>query len=199
VSDPADPIARARSIASTDEAAAVYRDWAAQYDDDVFTTLGFTGSARIAELLVAELVSRDDPVLDLGCGTGAVGARLHELGVTTIDGVDLSPEMLDVARAKGVYRELWTADLTAPVVIDQPYTASISAGTFTSGHVGASAVPALLHLVEPGGLVAWVIGLAAWPSFGAALRERGVELLHCSVEAIRRDGPPEGVMVVGRR
>ena len=106
-------IARARSITSAGEAAAVYRDWAASYDDDVFGRLGFTGSARIAELLVAHLPDRSAPVLDLGCGTGAVGVRLAELGVTTIDGVDLSPEMLAIAEQTGAYRTLSVADLTA--------------------------------------------------------------------------------------
>ena len=106
-------IARARSITSAGEAAAVYRDWAASYDDDVFGRLGFTGSARIAELLVAHLPDRSAPVLDLGCGTGAVGVRLAELGVTTIDGVDLSPEMLAIAERTGAYRTLSVADLTA--------------------------------------------------------------------------------------
>ena len=101
-----DRIARARSITSADEAAAVYRDWAASYDEDVFDRLGFIGSARIAELLVAHLPDRSASVLDLGCGTGAVGVRLAELGVTTIDGVDLSPEMLTIAARTGAYRTL---------------------------------------------------------------------------------------------
>ena len=129
----------------------VYHDWAATYDDDVFGKLGFTGSARIAELLIAHLPDAAAAVLDIGCGTGAVGRRLAELGATTIDGVDLSPEMLELARRTGAYRRLAVRDLTAADLdVSGPYTAMVSAGTFTSGHVGPSVVPTLLAAVARG-------------------------------------------------
>src|SRR5919204_4562626 len=51
--------------------------------------------------------------VDLGCGTGRTGAWLRRRGVTVIDGVDLTPEMLAVARAKGIYRHLVEADVAA--------------------------------------------------------------------------------------
>jgi SAM-dependent methyltransferase len=192
-------IVRARSITSADEAAAVYRDWAASYDDDVFGRLGFTGSARIAELLVAHLPDGSAPVLDLGCGTGAVGVRLAELGVTTIDGVDLSPEMLALAERAGVYRNLSVADLTADdLELPGGYGATISAGTFTSGHVGPDAVPRLLQALEPAGLIAWVIADGGWPSFETVLAGSALDVLHLAHEPIRRDAGPEAVMLVAR-
>lgn len=207
-----DRVSRARSITSAREAAEVYRDWAATYDDDVFGRLGFVGSARIAELLVAHLPDRSVPVLDLGCGTGAVGGRLAELGVTTVDGVDLSPEMLAVAERTGVYRTLAVVDLNVadPTAADLTdgadladvtagaYGAAVSAGTFTSGHVGPDAVPRLLRALAPGGLIAWVIGGAVWPSFEPVLSASALTVLHEEWEPIRRDGPPEAVMLVAR-
>ena len=192
-------IARARSIASAGEAAAVYRDWAAGYDDDVFGRLGFTGSARIAELLVAHLADRSAPVLDLGCGTGAVGVRLAELGLTVIDGVDLSPEMLAIAEGTAAYRTLSVADLTAgDLELAGGYGATISAGTFTSGHVGPDAVPRLLRALEPAGLIAWVIGDGMWPSFEPVLSASALDVLYAAHEAIRRGAGPEAMMFVAR-
>ncbi len=51
--------------------------------------------------------------VDLGCGTGRTGAWLRRHGVAVIDGVDLTPEMLVVARSKGVYRALVEADIAS--------------------------------------------------------------------------------------
>jgi SAM-dependent methyltransferase len=50
---------------------------------------------------------------DLACGTGRTGAWLRRNGVEVIDGVDLTPEMLAVARSKGVYRRLVEAEITS--------------------------------------------------------------------------------------
>ena len=194
-----DPVGRARSISNAEQAAALYAEWAPTYDADVFGDLGFTGSARIAELLVSVLPDPTLPVIDLGCGTGAVGRRLAQLGITTIDGVDLSPEMLAVASSSGAYRRLTVADLHA--LEDQPcasYAASVSAGTFTSGHVRPEVVPRLVDLLRPEGIVSWVIGTAVWPQFEQVLATYELAVLHRSIEAIRRDGPPEAVMFVAR-
>ena len=51
-------------------------------------------------------------VLDLACGTGRVGAWLRSRGVADVDGVDLTPGMLEQARAKSLYRRLELADCT---------------------------------------------------------------------------------------
>lgn len=194
-----DPVARARSLSSVEEAAQFYGAWASTYDDDVFEELGFTGSARIAELLAAAMSDRAQPVIDLGCGTGAVGRRLAQLGVTTVDGVDLSPEMLTYAERAGAYRRLTVGDLNAvPGDLDGAYAASVSAGTFTSGHVGPDAVPRLMALLRPEGIVAWVIATGLWPQFESVLMTNSLDVLHQAPEPIRRGGPPEAVMFVAR-
>ena len=132
----ADRVARARSLQTPDDAVLLYESWAADYDHDVFDVMGFTGTERIADLLAAHVPDRNQPVIDLGCGTGAAGARLSDHGFDSIDGVDISPAMLQVAARRGVYRHLVAADLTQPMSIEHRYGASISAGTFTTGHVG---------------------------------------------------------------
>ncbi|WP_033821935.1 class I SAM-dependent methyltransferase [Kitasatospora sp. MBT63] len=50
---------------------------------------------------------------DLGCGTGRTGAWLRGRGVAAVDGVDLTPQMLDRARARGAHDRLVEADLAA--------------------------------------------------------------------------------------
>jgi SAM-dependent methyltransferase len=50
---------------------------------------------------------------DVGCGTGRTGAWLLAQGIEEIDGVDITPEMLAVARERGVYRQLFETDVAS--------------------------------------------------------------------------------------
>lgn len=49
-------------------------------------------------------------ILDIGCGTGRAGEKVRDLAAR-LDGVDISPAMLEKAKAKGVYDQLFQADL----------------------------------------------------------------------------------------
>jgi predicted TPR repeat methyltransferase len=51
-------------------------------------------------------------VLDLGCGTGLSGLALRPFAAR-LEGLDLSPRMLEAARLRGVYDALHEADLLA--------------------------------------------------------------------------------------
>jgi predicted TPR repeat methyltransferase len=64
---------------------------------------------RLAALLLAHAV-RPLSVLDLGCGTGQVGAALAGKGHRLI-GVDLSEKMLAQARARGIYEQLHVEEI----------------------------------------------------------------------------------------
>jgi predicted TPR repeat methyltransferase len=194
----ADRVTRAQSLRTPDDAVQLYDSWAADYDHDVFEVIGFIGTDRIADLLAAHAPDRDQPVIDLGCGTGAAGVRLAHHGFGSIDGIDISPAMLDVAAQLGVYRHLVTADLTQTLTVKQRYGASVSAGTFTTGHVGANAIPAIVTLLQPGAVVAWVIAEPLWPSFHETMEQQGLRMVHVALEPVRRNGPPESMMVVAR-
>jgi SAM-dependent methyltransferase len=92
-----------------------YGEWVATYEQTV-------EDAMDIELLEAlESVRWEGEVADLGCGTGRTGAWLAERGVEAIDGVDLTPEMLAVARERGVHRKLVEADVTATGLDDEHY------------------------------------------------------------------------------
>lgn len=196
---------RARALGSSDEAVRLYRDWAASYDADVFERLRFTGTTRIAELLAAHAPERGRPVIDVGCGTGRLGADLAALGFACLDGLDLSPDMLAVARRHGIYRELIAADLLAPLPVPSgQYAAVASAGTFTTGHVDASALPELFRVLKPGGLLAAVVAGAFWETGGferafARLEDAGrIGLLHRALEPTREGGEADAWFLVAR-
>ncbi len=201
----AEMLARARALTSVSEARALYHDWAASYDGDVFAGQKIIGSDRIADLLAEHLAERDSIVIDLGCGTGQVAARLKWHGFSVIDGLDLSPEMLAVAHAKQLYRALMTADLNQPLGLgDGGYDAAVSAGTFTSGHVGAGALEEIIRIVRPGGLLAAVIADAVWHAGGfdealARLADAGrICVVSDSHEPIVAGGEPQARFIVAR-
>lgn len=147
-----------------DKLAAFYDGWAAAYDEDVGThgygmpaTVVATMLAAIAaDPRLASLADRSVRVLDAGCGTGQVGRCLVDAGYRNLRGVDLSPEMVNVAAALGIYRSLrGGVDLTAPVDDELAAAADIVTvgGVFTVGHVPPEALATMAGLVRPGGLL----------------------------------------------
>lgn len=88
-------------------AQAGYGEWARTYEDTVLDLMDL----RLFERVRSVPWRQGRQVADLACGTGRIGVWLRQQGVETIDGIDLTPEMLDGARAKGVYRTLQQADV----------------------------------------------------------------------------------------
>lgn len=144
----------------------VYADWAESYDRDTANEFGYVAPGLAASEL-AELVSFDGVVLDAGCGTGLAGEELHRRGLMTIDGIDLSAEMLDVAAKKSVYRTVSVADMTQRLgFADNTYDGVICVGTFTSGHVGPDAIDELLRITKPGAPVVVTVHEKVWDKDG---------------------------------
>lgn len=139
----------AYEIDGPQDAKKLYGDWAATYDSSFGEGWGFVAPRLIAELYLAES-NGDAPVLDIGAGTGLVTEHLKG---ETVDAFDITPQMLDVARGKGIYRTLIEGDLLAPIdLLDNAYGGVISCGTFTHGHVGPACLPELLRITRPGAL-----------------------------------------------
>ena len=135
----------------------LYNQWANTYDEEFVEQQGYVLYVRVAELLLERRSLIDGSVLDVGCGTGLVGEALRDGGITPIDGIDISAEMLAQAREKTtadgtpVYRELIPADLTKAIDIpDNKYAALTSAGTFTHGHLGPESLDELWRVAAPG-------------------------------------------------
>jgi SAM-dependent methyltransferase len=86
-----------------------YGAWQPTYDDSVQDIMDL----GILENLSTVRWSEARQVVDLGCGTGRTASWLVSKGVVTIDGVDVTPEMLDKARGRGFHRRLEEADVRA--------------------------------------------------------------------------------------
>ena len=139
----------AYALGDAEETKEFYRDWAETYDESFAEARGYASPREVAQVFLAA-EGDNTPVLDIGAGTGLLGEALQGL---VIDALDLSPEMLEVARGKGVYRNLMTGDLTGPLDIpSESYGGLVSTGTFTHGHVGAVCLAELWRIARPDAL-----------------------------------------------
>jgi len=139
----------AYKISGTEDAKRVYSDWAESYEESLVHEMGYVAPRKIAEIYLENSLD-SSPVLDIGAGTGLLGQHLEDL---TVDGIDITPAMLDIAREKCIYRELIIGDLKAKLAIDdEMYGGIVSCGTFTHGHVGPECFPELLRITKPGSL-----------------------------------------------
>lgn len=86
-----------------------YGEWVATYEQNVADAMDIDLLEALREVPWATIRC----AADLGCGTGRTGAWLLAKGVPAIDGVDLTPEMLAVARGREVYRRLVEADVAS--------------------------------------------------------------------------------------
>ena len=84
-----------------------YREWVSTYEQTVEDAMDV---ALLDELEQPDW-QRVRRVADLGCGTGRTAAWLRRHGVAEIDGVDVSPEMLAVARERGLHDRLVEAEV----------------------------------------------------------------------------------------
>lgn len=157
----------AYALQSKDDNRRLYADWADTYDSDFIDAMDYRLPSEVARHFAA--AGGQGPVLDIGAGTGAVALHLATLGIGPIDGTDISAEMLDVARQKGVYSRLFTGDVTDRLgAADGAYRGVISAGTFTLGHVGPEALDELLRVLAPGGVLVISVNARHWDSSGFA-------------------------------
>ena len=147
--------------------AAFYGDWAASYDAEI-TANGYATPGRCAAALAAHAADRSAPVLDIGCGTGLSGLALAAAGFQTIDGTDLSDEMLAGAGRRGVYRRLARGDLADPLPVGPgAYANAAAVGVVSPGHAPPETLDAVLAILPPGGCLAFSLNdhALAEPSF----------------------------------
>ena len=184
-----DPTARLWTRRSFDETRQLYADWADAYNDDM-AAWGSATPSRISMSLRLSGANADKPVLDFGCGTGLSGLALKAAGFAQIDGTDISPEMLDKARARDIYQHLWLGEPgTLGHVKRGNYPIIAASGVISLGAAPPETLDMLLDVLPSGGLLAF--------SFNdATLADRGytdkldIAVLAPDIEvAFEQDGP----------
>lgn len=173
-------LAAAYAVDGPDANRELYARWAETYESGFIADSRYIYHDQVAAVFVDEggdALAPDEVVVDVGCGTGLAGVALRARLHVDIDGLDISPAMLQQASLKQhggrpVYRALLEADLTQPLDIPTgTYAGAVSVGTFTHGHVGPAALDELVRIIRPSGVAAIGINAAHFDTtgFGAAL------------------------------
>jgi predicted TPR repeat methyltransferase len=90
----------------------LYDQYAPSFDANLVGDLSYRGPAILTDAIRHVLGDGPFDILDAGCGTGLSGVALRP-HARRLDGVDLSPRMVDQARARRIYDSLAVDDLLA--------------------------------------------------------------------------------------
>ena len=130
-----------------------YDLWAKEYDSDV-AGYGYKIPGVLAGFLGRYLKTDDGAILDAGAGTGIMGEVMSLLGYGDLIAIDLSTEMLEIARQKGVYRELHRMVMGGHLDFpDDTYAGTVAVGVISVGHAPPESFDELIRCTRPGGYV----------------------------------------------
>lgn len=144
---------------TTAETQKIYADWADTYEADV-TAMAYATPDRIAAALLNVTDDVTAPILDFGCGTGLSGLALRKAGFTTIDGTDISPEMLQHATAKEfagrpLYRTTALGNPDDTGIKQGSYPIIVATGVISLGAAPPELLTQLLASLDSGGILAF--------------------------------------------
>jgi predicted TPR repeat methyltransferase len=94
----------------------LFDQYAPRFETSLVGDLGYRGPALLFKAVLSVRAAARKPAffkraIDLGCGTGLAAAAFAR-EVDRFIGIDLSPRMIERARATGLYAELEVADMT---------------------------------------------------------------------------------------
>ena len=140
---------------------ALFDQYAGNFDAALVEKLGY----RVPELLDGAIrAQRDrfDHAIDLGCGTGLMGARLRPIA-GFLEGYDISAAMLRKAEAKRIYDKLAKADLQS--IRLAPESADLVTAADVFMYVGAldGVFATVAAALKAGGLFAFSVEAHAGP------------------------------------
>ncbi|WP_372369651.1 class I SAM-dependent methyltransferase [Candidatus Uabimicrobium sp. HlEnr_7] len=98
-----------------------YRKWVSTYDDSVYDEMDLDLLAKIKKIYWTKMAK----AVDLACGTGRTGAWLKRQGIRELDGIDITPEMMDNAKEKKIYRQLVHGDIRNTKFADNTYDLAV--------------------------------------------------------------------------
>jgi predicted TPR repeat methyltransferase len=140
---------------------ALFNQYAPKFEAALVNDLGYRGPAVLFKAVLAARVAACEPAffrraIDLGCGTGlAAGAFAAQ--TEEIIGIDLSPRMIELARASGLYAELEVAEIVDGLSNRREASADLvlAADVMVYVHDMAPLLREVARVLAPGGLLAF--------------------------------------------
>lgn len=134
------------------ELASAYAAWATEYDRDTIG-LGYCLPFVITGW-VGRYARSGAALLDVGCGTGLSGPILRAMGYDDLTGLDMSPQMLEIAKTRGAYADLVEGRLGEPLPFENGrFDLCLASGVFTCGHAPASGLEEIVRVTRRDGHV----------------------------------------------
>ncbi|MEH2530028.1 putative TPR repeat methyltransferase [Bradyrhizobium sp. AZCC 1588] len=139
----------------------LFDQYAPRFESSLVDDLGYRGPALLFKAVLAVRSAARKPAffkraIDLGCGTG-LAASAFAREVDHFIGVDLSPRMIERARATGLYAELEVADMLQGLRARREASADLILAADAMVYV-ADIAPVLAEaarVLVPGGLIAF--------------------------------------------
>ena len=155
----------------------LYERFSEFYEANMCDELGYSGPEHLSAAIEDVIDGRKAlSVLDLGCGTGLAGAMLKNRAARLV-GIDLSAEMVSLARERSVYHELHVAEITEFLHDSVESFDLIMAcdALIYFGDLSQVIAPAMERL-NPGGIIAFSVEVASAPPW--ALTDSGRYVHH---------------------
>jgi len=95
-------------------------------------------------------------IVDLGCGTGLCGEKLHPFAARLV-GIDLSPNMISLAKQKNLYHELHLGDITEKILSYRDVDLIVAADTLVYLGDLEPLIKNCHYALKPGGLLAFTV------------------------------------------
>ena len=92
-------------------------------------------------------------ILDIGAGTGLLGALLKELGYVDVDAIDCCDAMLQKAKQKNLYQKTMVKFIDEKkneAIKDSEYEAMISSGVISAPQIQARAFDEMIRWLRKG-------------------------------------------------
>jgi predicted TPR repeat methyltransferase len=165
----------ATEATSPREVAEIYDNWAEDYERRILS-YGYATPAVTTWFFGRYVRPEDGAVLDAGAGTGIMGQVLAPHGYYDLVGIDISDRMLELAREKGVYRELRQMELGGRLDLpSDAFAAVVSTGVFAAGHAPPESFEELIRVTKPGGYLIFSVRTDVYVDGGFKDKQEALE------------------------